>query len=250
MKYTSLKQIVPTFKRQLRLIFGHLALIVVTLVIADNSIYACPIDPNAFISAGGQNSDLVLPKVSQKMEELYQRFYCIDRRTYFEKANYEISKLENLMTKVEMEKVQNFRLRHNMSVYDSESRNYGGDLRRQQSFLQKFSTYRSQKSLPAVNAIYENYEILLVAGFGNEAYRVEYFSDMKDVLINNFGVPEDQIHVVFTNSLAASDVSIKLVFDEYNLIKAKEPLRKILLVGHSRGGWSIKVLRITNPPLL
>ncbi len=250
MKLNNLKSNISIFRQHLSLVFGHLGLVIVTLVLSAKFTYACPIDPNAFLNLEGQNSDQVLPGISKKMEELYQRFYCIDRRTYFEKVNHEMNVREKLMTIGEKEKIDNFRLRHNMGAYESESRNYGGDIRRQVSFLRKFNAYRTQKTLPVINTKYDDYEILLVAGFGNEKYRVEYFSDMKDVLVNNFGVPSDQIHVIFTDSLAEADVSVKLVFDEYSIIKAKKPFHKILFAGHSRGGLVIVNTFIDHPQMI
>ncbi|MBL7543722.1 MAG: hypothetical protein JNL11_07885 [Bdellovibrionaceae bacterium] len=39
---------------------------------------------------------------------------------------------------------------------------------------------------------YRDYEVILVAGFGNEIYRSNYFSDMKHVLENVFRLPRQQ----------------------------------------------------------
>ncbi len=237
-------------KRRLRLTFMRFAVFAVVLLSCGRAICACPIESDAFISNSSEILSASLQSLNLKMQELYQKFYCLDHRLYFEHANFEMSQTEKSLAIFEIRMLQDFRNKHHIGEYKSETRDSGGDLRRQNSFLQSYENYIQQNSLPVANTKLADYEIVLVAGFGNESFRAEYFSDMRFVLINVFGLPGNQIHLIYTDTYAEAGVSVKLLITQYQQIKITNPQHKIIFVGHSRGGLVIVNSLIEHPEIL
>lgn len=65
-----------------------------------------------------------------------------------------------------------------------------------------FELSKNNLALPK-NYEFQNYEYILIAGFGNEFYQKAYFSDMVYALKNN-GVSTQQVHIIFPSSLASA----------------------------------------------
>lgn len=109
------------------------------------------------------------------------------------------------------------------------------DRQRITEFTDTFNAYRKEPPTTRSRYSLDGHEVVLVSGYLNEIAPT-YFKDMVDVLIDDFGLPADRIHVVHTDSTRGEKANVEKLIRKYNSLRKKSPGRKILIVGHSRGG--------------
>lgn len=109
------------------------------------------------------------------------------------------------------------------------------DRQRITEFTDTFNAYRKEPPTTRSRYSLDGHEVVLVSGYLNEIAPT-YFKDMVDVLINDFGLPADRIHVVHTDSTRGEKANVEKLIRKYDSLRKKSPGRKILIVGHSRGG--------------
>ncbi len=103
------------------------------------------------------------------------------------------------------------------------------------NFQHRFSELRKKGAVPSGQPELKSYDYVFIAGLGNELFHKTYFSDMIHTLSVEGGVPANQIHVIFPNSLDSTEINSELLSDKIQGIKSKSS-RKIIVIGHSMGG--------------
>lgn len=121
--------------------------------------------------------------------------------------------------------------------------------KRIREFNETFARYR--KTPPTTRSSYslDGHEVVLVSGYLNEI-APSYFKDMVRTLAADFGLPLHQIHIVHSNSLAGDSANIAKIMQKYTSLREKSPGRKIIMVGHSRGGALLLRAFVQNPVLV
>lgn len=116
-------------------------------------------------------------------------------------------------------------------------------------FNELFTRYRKTPPTTRSNYSLDGHEIVLVSGYLNEV-TPSYFRDMVRSLTADFGLSLEHIHIVHSNSLAGDKRNITKIMKKYASLREKSPGRKIIMVGHSRGGLLLLRAFAQNPALL
>ena len=178
-----------------------------------------------------------LLEIENSILALYRRFGKLSPKTYFGFVNYHLSLIENGLSPELKSLVDNFRFRNKLPRYigSNSYRLTKGDQRRIREFNESYRNLQEQQNEQTLTTNLAKHEVILVAGFGNEFYRKNYFNDMKNDLVSDFSVPKEQVHIFFPDSFMDSEMTSK---DLYHFVRERVRLtgRKVILVGHSMGG--------------
>src|SRR5437868_7768769 len=126
----------------------------------------CAIESRAFLTlpTDGESKDKVRA-VNNQLLAVYRKYYCLDPRTYYLQAAYVLSQVQTQEDKVRAS-IGQFRLEHNLPGSLSKT---GGDNRRSAEFINLFNQYRASLPQEPSNVSLQNYEVILITGFMNEA---------------------------------------------------------------------------------
>ena len=202
---------------------------------------------------------VLVPPVSPRLAELnkqisedYNRYYSMSHRTFYNSVNYRISKIEAQFTPQEVQAITGYRKSHGLPEYRSNDsdRATSGDHRRVMKFSADFDAYRSnwEKRAEEKKKL-DQYEIILVAGWGNEYFKKSYYSDFAAELVEEFKVPPSQIHRIFPKSDKSISENAEVLYKEIKDAQ-KNGDHKIILLGHSMGGGVILRTLFAHPDLL
>ncbi len=183
------------------------------------------------------NDQSRLLEIEKAMLNLYNRYGKLSSKTYFGFVNYHLSVIENDLSPQLKFLVDEFRHRNKLPRYvgSNSYRLTKGDQRRIREFNDSYRDFQNHFGNPKTESELPNYEVVLVAGFGNEFFRKNYFHDMKEDLVSDFRVPESQVHIFFPDSFMDSEMTSK---DLYHFVqeRVRKTGRKVILAGHSMGG--------------
>ncbi len=176
-------------------------------------------------------------EIEREISILYSRFGKLSQKTYFGFVNHHLSVIENDLSPQLKLLVDDYRFRNKLPRYigSNSHRLTKGDQRRIREFNELYRQFQNHADEQPTVLELHSYEVILVAGFGNEFFRKNYFHDMKSDLVSDFAVPETQVHIYFPDSFMDSEITSK---DLYHFVRerVRKTGRKVILVGHSMGG--------------
>lgn len=203
----------------------------------------CPRVESAFLNGVAVDSAV---EINKKLEVEYDRFFCLDSRLYFDRANYILSSATDPKLKPVIDE---FLKKHGLGSYDDKLRLTPGDRRRIVRFKNEFD-YRRKRFQDSTRVNLSDKEIVLVTGFMNELFQNSYFNDMVDVLKEEFKVPASSVHVFHTDSSRGADSMAREFQSRIRLVQTNNPTKPIILVGHSRGGLQLLYTFLKYPELI
>ncbi len=208
----------------------------------------CPMNPKIFLPLDGSETKEIASSLNQtntKIKALHERFYCKDKRTFYDHVR-DLLQQEMKMNSPQVKKVKDdYLVFHLLSSADSE-RFTNGDIRRIANFRTQYANEKDFKGIMKPIKTFD--EIVLVSGFGNEFFRAEYFRDIVESLSKDYKMDLSKIHVVHSDSNLSADENVKIVNKKLQEVRGKG--KKILLVGHSRGGLILMKMMLDQPELI
>lgn len=175
-------------------------------------------------------------KLKNEVMGIYQRFYCKDRRTFQNQLALKLSGLEQVADEGTRQILEKWRKEFGLPSGKDSDQLFLSDKARIQEFNRLFQNYRKELFPKPNDDALRNLDVVLVGGLGSDYQRGQTFTDISEVLKDNFHLPKDRVHYLFPDSFAGQQDGIKQLKDEIDSIRRTDPNRKILLIGYSRGG--------------
>ena len=189
-------------------------------------------------------------RMKKEVSSLYDRFYCKDKRTFFNHLAEKFLRLEQSLDQQSKQNLEQYRKEFGLPAGKDPKQMFSSDKETIKNFDRLYQAYRRELFPKGNDDSLRDLEIVLVGGFASDWSRPFTFKDIHKVLKRDFQLKDDNIHFVFPDSSSSQEEGIKKFEDAIALIQKKHPQRKILVVGYSWGGAVALEGVIKNPGLL